>query len=186
MTCVGYYEPGFGSVEEMSTDAILETINSSKAEFFAAAFGAKKAQVWLLRNHERLQIPVRAHLGATINFQAGTVRRAPALTQKLALEWLWRITQEPQLWRRYWSDGMALLRLLIARIAPLMALSWVDTLGPPGCRARIDDRKLARPQIRHIEVNGYATVATLNLRCRASGTRRQLRNMSSLTSPRQN
>ena len=77
MTCVGFYEPGFGSVDEMSTDAIIGAINASNADFLVVALGAKKGQLWLLRNRYRLRIPVRAHLGAVINFQAGTVRRAP-------------------------------------------------------------------------------------------------------------
>ena len=65
-------------------------------DFLAVSLGAKKGQAWLLRNHHRLQIPVRAHLGATINFQTGTVKRAPAsIRQALGFEWLWRIKEEP-------------------------------------------------------------------------------------------
>lgn len=120
MTCVGYYEPGFGSADEMSTDAIIEAINESKADFLAVALGAKKGQSWLLRNHSRLRIPVRVHLGATINFQAGSIRRAPTGVQRLGLEWLWRIKEEPQLWRRYWGDGFALLRLCVSHVLPIL------------------------------------------------------------------
>jgi N-acetylglucosaminyldiphosphoundecaprenol N-acetyl-beta-D-mannosaminyltransferase len=86
--------------------------------------GAKKGQSWLLRNHHRLRIPVRAHLGASINFQAGTVRRAPLRIQKFGLEWLWRIKEEPYLWRRYWNDGAVLLRLLLTRVLRLVIWTW--------------------------------------------------------------
>jgi N-acetylglucosaminyldiphosphoundecaprenol N-acetyl-beta-D-mannosaminyltransferase len=58
-------------------------------------------------------------MGAVINFQAGTVRRAPHVLRKLGLEWLWRIKEEPYLWRRYWHDGGVLLRLLVTRLLPL-------------------------------------------------------------------
>jgi len=124
LTCVGSHDPGFCTIEEMSTDAILDTINSSKADFLAAALGAKKGQIWLLRNRDRLTIPVRAHLGATINFQAGTLKRAPAWLQKRGLEWLWRIKEEPVLWRRYWRDGLLLLELILIQVAPLLVLNW--------------------------------------------------------------
>ena len=117
--CAGSFYPGFGSVEEMSHDAIINKINSSDADFLAVSLGAKKGQSWLQRNQHRLQVPVRFHLGAVINFQAGTVRRAPPVMRKLGLEWLWRIKEEPYLWRRYWSDGIVLLRLLITRVLPL-------------------------------------------------------------------
>jgi N-acetylglucosaminyldiphosphoundecaprenol N-acetyl-beta-D-mannosaminyltransferase len=107
----------------MSADAILDTINSSNADLLVAALGAKKGQAWLLRNHHRLQIPVRVHLGAAINFQAGTIKRAPARMRKWGLEWLWRIKEEPQLWGRYWGDGVVLLQLVLTHVLPLLILS---------------------------------------------------------------
>jgi len=122
MKCVGSYYPGFCTIDQMSTDAIFDTINSSNANFLAAALGAKKGQAWLLQNHDRLRIPVRVHLGATINFQAGTVRRAPTLVRSLGFEWLWRIKEEPQLWRRYWEDGIFLMRLIVTQVLPLLVL----------------------------------------------------------------
>lgn len=123
MTCVGSYYPGFGTLDEMSADAIIATINSSNADFLAVALGAKKGQAWLRRNHDCLRIPIRVHLGATINFQAGTLRRAPSTMRKWGLEWLWRIKEEPQLWRRYWGDGKALLQLVLTHVTPLLILS---------------------------------------------------------------
>jgi N-acetylglucosaminyldiphosphoundecaprenol N-acetyl-beta-D-mannosaminyltransferase len=125
--CMGWLYPGFGSAEEMSRDDIIEDINSSGADFLVASLGAQKGQLWLQRNHHRLLIPVRAHLGASLNFQAGTVRRAPTFIRKLGLEWLWRIKEEPYLWRRYWNDGRALLRLLFTHVLPLAFwTSWLQ------------------------------------------------------------
>jgi N-acetylglucosaminyldiphosphoundecaprenol N-acetyl-beta-D-mannosaminyltransferase len=123
LTCVGSIFPGFGDVDEMSSDSIVETINASKADFLLAALGAKKGQKWLLRNHDQIRIPVRAHLGATIGFQAGHLRRSPVYLQKLGLEWLWRIKEEPHLWTRYWNDGWVFLRLLLTRLLPLIVIS---------------------------------------------------------------
>jgi N-acetylglucosaminyldiphosphoundecaprenol N-acetyl-beta-D-mannosaminyltransferase len=120
ISCVGSIYPGFGSIEEMSHDDMVHQINASNADFLSVSLGAKKGQQWLLRNHYHLQIPVRAHLGAAINFEAGTLKRAPLLMQKLGFEWLWRIKEEPYLWKRYWSDGTVLLRLLLTRALPLM------------------------------------------------------------------
>jgi N-acetylglucosaminyldiphosphoundecaprenol N-acetyl-beta-D-mannosaminyltransferase len=119
ISCVGWISPGFGTVDELSEDHFIDEINSSNADFLVAALGAKKGQLWLQRNYSRLRIPIRAHLGATINFQAGTVRRAPYAVQKLGLEWLWRVKEEPYLWRRYWHDGGVLLRLMLIRVLPL-------------------------------------------------------------------
>jgi N-acetylglucosaminyldiphosphoundecaprenol N-acetyl-beta-D-mannosaminyltransferase len=117
--CVGLLYPGLGTVDELSCDDVIDTINSSGAEFLVTSLGSKKGQLWLKNNHSRLQIPVRAHLGASLNFEAGRVKRAPRIMQQLGLEWLWRIMEEPFLWRRYWNDGRMLLRLLYTRILPL-------------------------------------------------------------------
>jgi N-acetylglucosaminyldiphosphoundecaprenol N-acetyl-beta-D-mannosaminyltransferase len=117
--CVGLLYPGFGAVDELSGDEVIDTINSSGADFLVVSLGSKKGQLWLKRNHSRLRIPVRAHFGASLNFEAGTVKRAPRILQKSGLEWLWRIKEEPFLWRRYWHDGKLLARLLYANILPL-------------------------------------------------------------------
>jgi N-acetylglucosaminyldiphosphoundecaprenol N-acetyl-beta-D-mannosaminyltransferase len=122
--CVGWFNPGFCSAEEMSRDDIIDKINSSGADFLVAALGNQKGQLWLLRNYHRMLIPVRAHLGATLNFQAGTVRRAPAIMRKFGLEWIWRVKEEPYLWRRYWNDGLVLLRLLFTHVLPLVFWTW--------------------------------------------------------------
>ncbi len=119
LRCVGSMDPGFGTVDEMSQDNIIDMVNSSHADFLVVSLGAKKGQLWLRRNHERLTIPIRAPLGAVINFQAGTVKRAPPRIRAWGLEWLWRIKEEPYLWRRYWNDGWVLLRLLLTRVLPL-------------------------------------------------------------------
>lgn len=125
LRCVGSIYPGFGSIEDMSQNPIIDAINASNADFLLVALGANKGQQWLQHNHDRLRIPVRAHLGATINFLAGHVRRAPLALRKSGLEWLWRIKEEPHLWRRYWSDGVILLGLLVTRVLPLaVRLRW--------------------------------------------------------------
>jgi N-acetylglucosaminyldiphosphoundecaprenol N-acetyl-beta-D-mannosaminyltransferase len=120
LECVGVLNPGFGTIEEMSQQKIIDEINGSDADLIAVFFGAEKAQAWLLHNHWRLRPPVRAQFGATINFEAGTVRRAPPMLRSTGFEWLWRIKEEPYLWRRYWSDGKALLAMLATCVLPLM------------------------------------------------------------------
>ena len=119
LRCVGRIAPGFGEVQELSDKRFFERINESGADFLVAALGARKGQLWLHRNQTAIRSPVRAHLGAVINFEAGTIRRAPQWLGKLGLEWVWRIKEEPVLWTRYLRDGVILLRLLLTRIIPL-------------------------------------------------------------------
>lgn len=116
--CVGFDCPGFGSVEDMSDAATIERINASGADFLLVALGARKGQAWIERNRARISVPVISHLGAVVNFVAGSVSRAPVWMQRSGLEWLWRIKEEPALWKRYWLDGIALVRLLMTCILP--------------------------------------------------------------------
>ncbi len=118
LVCVGYKSPGFASVEEMSSDVVIKDINDSKADFLVVALGAKKGQAWIEHNLSRLQIPVVSHLGAVVNFVAGTVKRAPPWIGQLGGEWLWRIKEEPALWKRYFNDGLTLLKLMVLHVIP--------------------------------------------------------------------
>lgn len=118
LTCVGFESPGFGSIEQMGSDAVIQRMNSSKADFLVVALGARKGQAWIERNRARISVPLVSHLGAVVNFVAGTVKRAPACVGRMGLEWLWRIKEEPALWIRYYRDGLALIALLVTRVLP--------------------------------------------------------------------
>ena len=118
MVCVGVEMPGFGRIEDMSTPDILERINASGADFLVVALSAIKAQQWIVHNLNALNVPVICDLGAVINFQAGHVKRAPAWLQHNGVEWLWRIKEEPGLWRRYWLEFKVLAILMSSRILP--------------------------------------------------------------------
>jgi N-acetylglucosaminyldiphosphoundecaprenol N-acetyl-beta-D-mannosaminyltransferase len=118
MRCSGYHLPGFGSVDEMSSLSILKTINDAGADFFGASIGSKKGPLWIARNEWSLASPAVWYSGAAVNFVAGTVKRAPEVLSRLGFEWLWRIKEEPSLWRRYFADLKTLLRLFTFRVIP--------------------------------------------------------------------
>jgi N-acetylglucosaminyldiphosphoundecaprenol N-acetyl-beta-D-mannosaminyltransferase len=122
--CVGHESPGFGSVEDMSAAPYIDRINASGADFVVVSLGALKGQAWIQRNLGRLHPPVVSHLGAVVNFVAGTVKRAPVWMGRIGLEWLWRIIEEPTLWRRYLRDGRAFSALLLTRVLPGAVHGW--------------------------------------------------------------
>lgn len=124
MHCVGWASPGFEPVEQLSTPEWLDPINAAQPDFLVIALGAQKGQAWIQRNRAQLNVPVISHLGAVVNFAAGTVSRAPLWVQRFGLEWLWRIKEEPQLWRRYWNDGLGLLRVLRDQVGPEAWRLW--------------------------------------------------------------
>lgn len=124
LRCVGFDAPGFGSVEDMSGADRIDAINASAADFLVVSLGAQKGQAWIERNFDRLHTPVVSHLGAVVNFVAGTVRRSPSWMGRIGLEWLWRIKEEPALWQRYASDALVFGRLLLTRVVPQAFARW--------------------------------------------------------------
>jgi len=120
MTCVGWCSPGFVSIPEMSSPWHIDAINHSDPDVVIAALSSQKGQAWVERNRASLSAPVIMHLGAVVNFTAGTLKRAPEVVQRAGFEWLWRIKEEPMLWRRYYKDGRALFALLRAHLGPLV------------------------------------------------------------------
>lgn len=149
LNCVGFDSPGFGSLEDMSTPEHIDRINRSGAMFVIVSLGAKKGQRWIEMNRDRLQAPVLCHLGAVVNFAAGTVKRAPGWVQSVGAEWLWRILQEPGLWRRYWADGLAFLKVLAGEVLPL----WAQRLNESR------NRSLAAPALDAAPMAGGTRVA---------------------------
>lgn len=115
---VGSYNPGFGDIDSMSAQPVIDKINQTNPDFVVVALGAAKGQAWINRNQGRLNASVVAHLGAVVDFTAGGISRAPKWLQKAGLEWAWRIKEEPGLWRRYFADGLSLLRITATRFLP--------------------------------------------------------------------
>lgn len=128
LRCAGFKYPGFVSVAEMGCEENIEQINSSHADFLVVSLGAKKGQAWIEQNLPRISVPVVSHLGAVVNFVAGELDRAPVWIRRSGLEWLWRIKEEPALWRRYSSDGWMFARLMLDRILPY---AWFEFWNRP-------------------------------------------------------
>ncbi len=119
IVAAGWHNPGYGDVDSMSGADVIQKINETKPDFVLVSLGAAKGQDWIERNQDAIDAPVIAHLGAVVDFVAGTVKRAPEWMSRSGLEWLWRILADPSLWRRYWNDGRSLLGLTRGRLGVL-------------------------------------------------------------------
>ena len=70
------------AVSTANTTPLFAAINASGADFLVVSLGAKKGQAWIMHNLSQLTVPVVSHLGAVVNFVAGTVDRAPLAWQR--------------------------------------------------------------------------------------------------------
>jgi N-acetylglucosaminyldiphosphoundecaprenol N-acetyl-beta-D-mannosaminyltransferase len=106
---VGRHSPAPGALSEMDHDEILQRIDEARPDVLLVAFGNPKQEIWIYRHRERLQVPVAIGIGGALDMIAGRLQRAPKWVQKLQLEWLYRMMQEPRrLLPRYASDAAAL------------------------------------------------------------------------------
>lgn len=108
----------FGT-DEHETSAVIEMVNASGATALAVGLGAPKQELWIHAN--RVRMPgVRWFLavGAALDFEAGSVKRAPGWVSQIGLEWLYRLSQDPRrLWRRYLVRGPRFFVLLLRQRA---------------------------------------------------------------------
>lgn len=94
-------------------DRIAQQLAEAKADLVLMAFGAPKQELLIARIADRVKPAVLLGIGASLDFIAGTLERAPVLMQKTGTEWLYRLAQEPRrLWRRYLVKDPKFLRIL--------------------------------------------------------------------------
>jgi N-acetylglucosaminyldiphosphoundecaprenol N-acetyl-beta-D-mannosaminyltransferase len=102
---VGVSAPMVNADDARQLDAIASAISATKAHLVFMAMGAPKQELVIDRIAGRIRPAVALGIGASLDFIAGTARRAPEVLQKAGLEWLYRFAQEPgRLWKRYLVD----------------------------------------------------------------------------------
>lgn len=97
----GVYSPPFRKLSDEEDKEIIDMINSSGADMLWVALGAPKQEKWMAEHKDKINA-VMFGVGAAFDFHAGTIKRAPYLVQKVGLEWLYRLFQDPKrLIKRY-------------------------------------------------------------------------------------
>lgn len=110
---VGIESPPFRELEPQEHEELIARIQEARPHILFVAFGQPKGEVWLKDNFRRLGVPACVQIGASLDFAAGKVRRAPGWMQRFGLEWLYRTGREPgRMIPRYWGNGLFLLRML--------------------------------------------------------------------------
>ncbi|MBQ6483149.1 MAG: WecB/TagA/CpsF family glycosyltransferase [Anaerolineaceae bacterium] len=97
----GMVSPPFRALTPEEDEAAIKEINDSGASLIWIGLGAPKQEKWMAAHQNRVT-GVMLGVGAGFDFHAGTIKRAPILIQKLGLEWLYRLFQNPKrLFKRY-------------------------------------------------------------------------------------
>lgn len=105
----GLYSPPFRKLSEEEVSHDVEMINASGADLVWIGLGAPKQELFMQKVHDRVDA-LMLGVGAGFAFHAGTAKRAPKTMQKLGLEWLFRLFQDPKrLFKRYFVTNTRFL-----------------------------------------------------------------------------
>lgn len=115
----GTYSPPFGFDRDVAeSQRIVAMVNESGADILFVGVGAPKQEKWAARYMEQLNVGPILGVGASFDFAAGTIQRAPLWLQKIGMEWSWRLMQEPgRLWQRYILKDSQFVWLMMKELA---------------------------------------------------------------------
>jgi N-acetylglucosaminyldiphosphoundecaprenol N-acetyl-beta-D-mannosaminyltransferase len=98
-------------------EAVARAIAESRADIVFIAMTSPRKEQFLARWSRVVDVPVWHGVGGSFDVAAGVVERAPELWQRLGLEWLYRVKQEPRrLWRRYLVTNLLFLRITVVEL----------------------------------------------------------------------
>ncbi|WP_166243587.1 WecB/TagA/CpsF family glycosyltransferase [Paenibacillus turpanensis] len=89
---VGARDGYFGEAEDAE---VIASIQEAKPDILLVGRSASTQEPWIGKYKEQLGVPVMIGVGGTFDIMADKIKRAPLWMQKLSLEWLFRLIQEP-------------------------------------------------------------------------------------------
>lgn len=105
---VGTYSPPYGfEKDEVELEKIRTQIKVVNPDILIVGLGCPKQEKYMYHHHKELGVPISFGLGASFDFEAGNIKRAPRWMSENGFEWLYRITQDPKrLVKRYIVDDV--------------------------------------------------------------------------------
>ena len=112
----GFYSPPYRPLTPEEDEEVVRMLNASGADLIWIGLGAPKQEKWMAEHQGKLS-GVMLGVGAGFNFFAGNIKRAPVWIQKIGMEWLYRLFQDPKrLFKRYLeSNAKFIWRAIIRR-----------------------------------------------------------------------
>jgi N-acetylglucosaminyldiphosphoundecaprenol N-acetyl-beta-D-mannosaminyltransferase len=93
---------GFFGLDSPHNERVIEDINAHGPSIVLVGMGTPKQELWVDRYADRLNGAVVWTVGALFDYVSGHTPRAPRWLADNGLEWIFRLTIEPQrMWRRY-------------------------------------------------------------------------------------
>jgi N-acetylglucosaminyldiphosphoundecaprenol N-acetyl-beta-D-mannosaminyltransferase len=91
----GAYTPPLLELGSIEQPTVIKAINDARPDVVWVGLGTPKQDYWVDKHRPLLNAPVLVPVGAAFDFHTGRVSRAPIWMQRMGLEWLFRLSQEP-------------------------------------------------------------------------------------------
>ena len=102
---------GYFSAEQ--EPEVVAAIAGATPDVLLVALETPAKELFLARNRDELEIPFVMGVGGAFDILAGARRRAPRWMQRVGLEWLFRLLQDPRrMARRYLVGNVQFIRLV--------------------------------------------------------------------------
>jgi N-acetylglucosaminyldiphosphoundecaprenol N-acetyl-beta-D-mannosaminyltransferase len=118
---VGTSSPPFRTPTPVEDAVTAERIERAAPDLVWVGLGTPKQERWMAAYTKRLSAPVLLGVGAAFNINAGLLPQAPGWMQRSGLEWLYRLSREPRLARRYLRNNPRFLVEVLRRPPRLRA-----------------------------------------------------------------
>jgi len=106
-----------GYFSEQQQQEVAESIAAARPDVLFVAITSPKKEQFMAKWGEVMRVPVVHGVGGSFDVFAGKVKRAPLVWQKLGMEWLYRVLQEPgRLWKRYLVTNTLFIGMLIKEL----------------------------------------------------------------------
>lgn len=101
-----------GYFDDRLQEEVAYGIRDARPDVLLVAMTSPKKELFMKRWSEVMAVPVCHGVGGSFDVMAGVTQRAPGWMQRLGLEWLYRLLQEPgRLWKRYLRTNLVFTRL---------------------------------------------------------------------------
>lgn len=108
----GMISPPFRDLTKEEDDEMIRRINEAKPDIVWVGLGAPKQERWMYEHRGKINA-VMIGVGAGFSYHADLIKRAPMWMQKMSLEWLYRLLQDPvRLAKRYLTTNVKYMWLI--------------------------------------------------------------------------
>jgi N-acetylglucosaminyldiphosphoundecaprenol N-acetyl-beta-D-mannosaminyltransferase len=122
------YSPSFSdNFSDNENKIIVKKINKFKPDILFVGMTAPKQEKWSYNNRHKLYCNYIINIGAVFDYFVNKYYRAPKIFRKIGLEWIFRLVQNPRLWKRTYSMVLYLFLILFSKKQNSIFFNIIDS-----------------------------------------------------------